>query len=153
ALLASVFMLCAAVSLQAQPGRADLRYASPLPSVVVYTTIDSLESTVSGLPTGDMTSTGHMTAVSEIRFDVTGEGINVRAMLRNVTGEMSTPMGSMPVDIGESAPLEFVMDATGPSIDQLPTGMATSASAQNPMAAMGDARAAGGLLMLPGRAL
>lgn len=152
AFVALAFVVCGAASVQAQPGRADLRYASPLPSLVVYTTIDSLESTVSGLPTGDMTSSGYMTSTNEIRFTVADTGIAVRAMLRSLTGEMSTPMGSMPVDVGESTPVEFVMTATGPDLEQLPTGMATS-SMNNPMAAMGDARAASGLLMLPGRAL
>ena len=54
ALILSVVIPVAAGSAHAQSGRADLRCTAPLPSTVLFTTIDTIESTMSGLPTGSM---------------------------------------------------------------------------------------------------
>ena len=85
--------LVTTASAQAQAGRADLRYASPMPGTVTFTTVDSLENITSGLPTGEMESSGVMRFVSRLQFTPVADGMAVRATLEMMSGTMQTPMG------------------------------------------------------------
>src|SRR5690606_29860227 len=101
ALVLSLLLTAAAASAHAQSGRADLRYVAPLPSAVLFTTIDTIESTMNGLPTGSMTTRGSLQSTSELRFDTGSGDVVVTATLKEMSGQMSSPMGSMPIDASE----------------------------------------------------
>lgn len=152
-LIASLLLPVAAASAQAQAGRADLRYASPLPPVVLFTTVDSIENTMSGLPTGAMTTRGALQSTSELRFSAGPDGIGVTATLKKMSGAMSTPMGSMPMDAGEGQPLELTIAATGPDPDAMGTVPGMAGVGSSPGEVIGAARAVSGLIRVPGRAL
>lgn len=153
---AALVALVTAGSAQAQAGRADLRYASPMPGTVTFTTVDSLESTTSGLPTGEMESQGVMRFVSRLQFTPVADGMAVRATLEMMSGTMQTPMGPVPLDADRVDPVEFTMGVEGPDPDQMPASFGAMPDPGSPGAAaslMGMSRALSGLLRLPGRAL
>jgi hypothetical protein len=151
--IAAALAFVTAASAQAQAGTADLRYVQPLPSSVTFTSVDSISNTM-GMPTGEMTVTGSIRSVSELRFTPDGDSIVVTATLRELTGAMSTPMGEMPVEAGEAEPVEFRMSTTGIDPEEWAT---TSGGGPQAGASVGDmigsARAMSGLLPLPGREL
>jgi hypothetical protein len=112
-LTAIIFLLLTAASADAQTGRADLRYVAPLPATVTFTTVDTVTTTVSGTPAGDMSTKGVIHSVSELRFAPAAEGFVVTATLKALNGVMSTAMGDEPVESGEGEPVEFRLGVTG----------------------------------------
>jgi hypothetical protein len=155
AIVAAALALTAADA-SAQAGRADLRYAAPMPASVVITTVDSVTSTITGTPMGDMTTTGIMNSVSELRFEPGNEFIGVTALLREMSGSMSTPMGDMPISMDAGEPTRFRMGARGPDPEELyaaAAGAGAGGPGASPEDAMGSSRALSGLLALPGREL
>jgi hypothetical protein len=154
AILIVLLLVAGAVeSAHAQAGRADLRYAAPLPSVVLVTTVDSIESTMSGLPTGALTSRGALQSTSELRFAARGGEVTVTATLKAMSGAMSSPMGSMPMNAGEGTPIEMTIDESGPGPESLGTGPGMAGMGASPVETVGSARAVAGLIGLPVREL
>lgn len=153
-LVAALLVLLTAASARAQDGRADLRYVAPLPAVVSFTTVDTLESTTSGFPMGDMKTTGTIHSVSELRFTPVDDGFAVTATLRELSGVMNTPMGSMPLSIDDGVAVELTMGTTGPDPEDMPASFsATPAPGASAAEMMGPARAVAGIIGLPGREL
>lgn len=137
----------------AQAGRADLRYAAPLPSDVLFTTVDSIESTTSGLPTGALTSRGALQSTSELRFASRDGKIVVTATLKGMSGALSSPMGSMPMNAGEGTPIEITFDGMGPDPETLGIGPGMTGMGGSPVEMIASTRTVAGLIRLPGREL
>lgn len=137
----------------AQAGRADLRFVAPLPQSVLFTTTDSMTNTVSGLPTGDMTTTGTMRSVSQLQFMPSDSGLTVIATLKELEGVTKTPMGDMPISMAEGEPIEIHITATGPDPEQVAGDVPAAGMGASMEDVLGPARAVAGLLILPGREL
>jgi hypothetical protein len=153
-LVAALLVVLTAASAHAQDGRADLRYAAPLPAVVSFTTVDTLETTTSGFPMGDMKTTGTVRSVSEVRFTPVDDGYAVAATLRELSGVMNTPMGSMPLSIDDGLSIDLTMGATGLDPEDMPASLsAMPAPGASAGEMMGPARAVAGIVGLPGREL
>jgi hypothetical protein len=151
-LTATLFLLLTAASADAQTGRADLRYVAPLPATVTFTTVDTVTSTVSGTPAGDMSTSGVIHSVSELRFAPAAEGFIVTATLKALSGVMTTAMGDMPVQSGEGEPVEFRLGVTGADMEELSRSLgAQPTEATSPGDVLGSGRAMAGLMNLPGR--
>ncbi|HSJ23390.1 MAG TPA: hypothetical protein VK929_01820 [Longimicrobiales bacterium] len=156
ALAATAALVLSATAASAQAGRADLRYVAPMPTAIVITTVDSVTSTMTGTPMGDMTTNGVMSSVSELRFEADGDALMVTARLREMSGRISTPMGDMPINMDAGEATTFRMGATGPDPEELYAAAAGTGAAgpgASPEDAMGGSRALSGLLALPGREL
>lgn len=152
-LAAVTFGLLIAGAAHAQAGRADLRFAAPLPSSVLFTTTDSITNIVSGLPTGDMTTTGTMRSVSQLRFMPSDSGLTVIATLKELEGVTKTPMGDMPISMAEGEPIEFHLTESGPDPEQFAGDAPAGGMGASMEEVLGPARAMAGLLILPGREL
>jgi hypothetical protein len=153
-LTATIVLLLTAAAADAQTGRADLRYVAPLPATVTFTTVDTVTSTVSGTPAGDISTTGVIHSVSELRFAPAAEGFVVTATLKALNGVMSTAMGDEPVESGEGEPVEFRLGVTGADMEELSRSLgATPEAATSPGEVLGSGRAMAGLMNLPGREL
>jgi hypothetical protein len=139
-------------ALHAQAGRADLRYVAPLPAVVTFTTVDSLHNTISGLPMADMKMSGTMHATNELRFVPVENGFAVTATLLQMSGAMTTPMGSVPLDASDITLDDFTIGVRGPDNMAAGPGAVPNANA-SPADLMGTSRAMSGLIRVPGREL
>lgn len=138
-------------AMHAQPGRADLRYRAPLPASAVFLTIDSTTSTLSNVPTGGMSTSSFLRSSSELRFSPSQEGVNVTAVLREMVGSVSTPMGDMPMSVTDVAPVELQIDENGADPTYAAADAAPPFPGTSPGDLMGAARAVAGLLAVPGR--
>lgn len=151
--LAVAYSLLAIGGASAQSGSADLRYAAPLPDSAVFVTIDSMSSTTSGLPTGDMSTSGHVRTTSSLAFSTAGDQHSVTARLHELSGSISTPMGAMPLNMRDVDPLELALTEKGPDPEELYRKQVTNLSGSSPESLIGAQRALAGLLNLPGRVL
>ena len=151
AVLCSLF---AATMASAQSGSADLRYVGPFPDSVVFVTIDSISSTTSGLPTGDMNSSGIIHSTSSLTFAVSEGRNRVTARLHELTGQMSTPMGDMPLTARDLAPLELELTEKGPDAEEIfRMQISAPGGGNSPESLIGAQRALSGLVTLPGRVM
>lgn len=141
----------AASSADAQQGTADLQYRAPIPASITYVTVDSAQTRISGLPTGDMTTTAHFRSVSDVSFAPADSGWQATISVTEFQGSTSTPMGDVPVNSSHMAPLTLTVTATGPSPEELIEN--PPAAGASPADRIGAARAFSGLLILPGREL
>lgn len=154
AFAAGVLVLQAATAVHAQRGRADLRYVAPLPAAVTFTTVDSIRSTTGGLPTGDMTATGTTRTVDELRFATGGDGVVVTAILKEISGEMASPMSAVPISVDERPPVEFTIGPKGPGpIDRSGAAFQLPGTGADLADALTSRMALARLVGLPGRAL
>ena len=153
ALAAATLFLVMAGAAHGQAGRADLRFTAPLPQSVVFTTTDSMTNTMSGLPTGDMSTTGTIRSVSELRFTPSDSGVTVLATLKELEGVTKTPMGDVPISMGEGEPIEIHVSDTGPDPEQLAGDVPAAGMGASMEETLGPARAIVGLMVLPGREL
>lgn len=149
-----VFALLAAVPAAAQGRRADLRYVAPLPTAITFTTVDSIQNTIGGMPTGDMTTTGTMRTVDELRFAVRGDSVVVTAILKEMSGETTSPMGAVPMSVGERPPVELKIGPKGPDpIDRSGTSFQLPGVGAELGALLTSRMALARLVGVPGRAL
>jgi hypothetical protein len=116
----------------------------------MFTTIDSLSNIMGGLPSGDITTTGTIRTVNELRITPADDGFTVTGILKEIEGSMTTPMGAMPVEATTGTSVEFTVSASGPAPDDMAEtvpapGMASQADI------LGSSRAVAGLILLPGR--
>lgn len=146
----SLFSVSAA---SAQSGGADLRYAAPLPDSAVFTTTDSMSTTTSGLPTGDMSSSGIVRTTSSLAFSAAANTHRVTARLHDLSGSISTPMGDMPLSTGAVEPMVLTVTEKGPDADELYRAQIEGVAGSTPASLIGAQRAMSGLLTLPGRVL
>lgn len=138
-------------SLNAQT--ADLRYRAPLPESITYVTLDTISSTMSGTPLGDITSTTVVRSVNELSFEAVADGFDVTAVLEELTGSVTSPVGDMPITAGDIPAQTIRISTEGPDPeDAAATGMPALEGA-SPGDFMGWAKAASGLMRLPGREL
>lgn len=147
---ATAAVLLGATTAAAQ-GTADLRYVAPLPSTVVLTSVDSISSTMSGMPMGDLTSSGTVRTVTELRFRSGEGGTILTATLKELDGSMETPMGTVPMTSGEVEPVEARLAVTGLNPEEIMEGQA--AAALSSPDAISSQRALSALLVVPGRQL
>jgi hypothetical protein len=77
--------------------------------------------------------------------------VNVTAVLREMEGSVSTPMGDMPMSVTDVAPVEMQIDETGVDPTYAVSDVAPPLPGTSPGDLMGSARAVAGLLALPGR--
>jgi hypothetical protein len=143
--------LAAASPADAQQGRADLQYRAPMPAAITYVSVDTAVMRISGLPTGDMTSSSHFRSVSSVSFAPADIGMLATVALKELQGSTSTPMGDMPISASDTEPVSFRITATGPVPDDL--AEYTPAAGASPSDLMGGAKAFAFLLQLPGREL
>lgn len=152
--MAAAFFIVAGSPLHAQGGRADLRYVAPLPGSVTFTSVDSIQSKMSNPVMGEMISTGAVQVTSEMRFAPAADGITVTAILKQMRGEMSTPMGSVPLNADERDPFELTIGPQGPHPEAIAGAMVQMPTpGANPADATGSSLALAGLIMVPGREL
>jgi hypothetical protein len=142
-------LLTAGSAVEAQTGTADLRYTAPLPTSITYVSVDSITNTMSGLPTGDMTTTTFIRAVSALSFTAATDGFDVTGVVRELEGLTETPMGNMPVSASDASPVTARITATGPAPDAV--AEAPPGAGLSPGEAMGSAKAFAGLISLPRR--
>lgn len=111
---------------------------------------------VAGAPTGDVTTTGAVRAVDELRFAPSADGVTETAVIKQMSGGLSMPTMSMPIDLGEQAPVEFTMGPAGVDPAEL-TRARASLGMPSPgvdvYARVGSSMAAARLVALPGRTL
>jgi hypothetical protein len=146
---AVLFGLFAPQLVTGQTGRADLRYVAPLPASVVFTSIDSLRNTMTGLGE-EIVLTGNIRTTSRIDFPPARRDTIVITLLE-VAGQMTTPMGVVPISNVGIAPVEIVLSDQGPPYDRM-AGSAAPGGA-SPGHNMASAQMMAGLLRLPGRIL
>ena len=151
-LFAAMALLPTAQSVHAQAGRADLRYRAPFPPSVVFVAIDSMTHTV-GMPTGDMTTQSFMRSVSELSFAAAEGGADVTAVLTELEGRMTSPMGNMPITASNVAPVEIRIGEMGPDPQQVADDMIVPGMGMSPGDIMGSMKALSALVTLPGREL
>lgn len=153
ALTATLLLIAAVSTVSAQNprrGRADLRYAPPMPEKLSYVSIDSLDIAIGGLPTGDMSTSGYTNTRIDVAFTPAGDSVRVRTEVTELTGQMQTPMGTMPVDSKPPRPTEYMLGRKGMNMKQDFNAMGEM-SMQD---LLGMARSgAAPLLLLPGREL
>lgn len=149
----AVFALTTAYGVAAQSGVADLRYVFPLPTSVVFTAVDTMETTISGMPTGDSKMNTTTSSVSEIQFAPGDSGIAVTAALRSFRGVMSTAMGDLTLKSPEVTPIQFRIGATGASASRVASEFGTTDPSAAPEESLAKARALSGLFTLPGRTM
>lgn len=156
-LLAATLLLALATPLHAQRGRADLRYAAPLPDSITYVSADSIWSTISGMPgMGDIATTMGVRATVALSFAPAGaDSLIVTAVLNDMKGSVSTPMGDMPANASNLPPQTLRISAKGVSAEAVMAQMRTPPFAPGmdigPIIGMSKAGAA--MLVLPGREL
>lgn len=153
AIAAAAAALCLAATSAAAQGRADLRYVAPIPGVVVVTGTDSVSTTMSGMPMGDMTTTGYIRSVSELRFSSEADGLMLTGTLRELSGVMNTPMGEMPMNASAAEPVQVRLGARGPDPEELMKAQVAAGMPNSPEDGLASQRALAALLMLPGREL
>lgn len=151
AFLAFSALLLTGQTLSAQT--ADLRYRAPLPESVTYVTIDSMSMTMSGTPMGDMTTTTFVHSVNELTFAAAEGSPTVTAVLVELRGTSTSPMGNMPITAGNVPALTIRLTEKGPDPQDVAAKMAPSPDGFSPGDVMGSAKAGSGLLTLPGREL
>ena len=132
---------------------ADLRYAAPLPASVTFTSTDSVTNTMMGMPTGPMTASGALRGVSRVRFLPTDSGLTITLNLVELKGTMSTPIGDVPLEVGESAPVSLVLGEKGPDEGSLLAAMSAGAPGGSREEQFGPQRGLSGLVRVPGRTL
>lgn len=132
---------------------ADLRYVAPLPSAVTFTTTDSVSNTIMGMPPGPMTTSGAMHGISRVRFVPTDSGLSISINLVELTGSMSTPMGDVPLEVGESEAVSLMLDERGPDEAALLAAMGARPTGGSPENQFGPQRGLSGLVRVPGRSL
>lgn len=147
--IAAFFLFAGTPGVHAQ--QADLRYVAPLPEAIVFATLDTIESSITGLPTGDMTTSGVLESRSELRFTVSGDSIRAAARLLSLSGSMNTPMGNVPMTLGEMPPTEFMIGPAGPQQDEIAEQTAAASMGSSPEQLLGTTRAFAGLVSLPAR--
>jgi len=146
------FALIGALGVAAQAGVADLRYAAPLPASVVFTAVDTMDATITGLPTGDSKLTTITEWVSDMQFASGDSGIAVTAALKSFSGVMRSVMGDLQMHSPDVDPIRFHIGATGAAPEALAGANATALSAA-PEETLARSRALAGLYALPGRTM
>jgi hypothetical protein len=148
----TILLLITATAGSAQNARtrADLRYTAPLPEKVSYTSTDSINVVIGGLPTGNMTTTGYTNTSVDVAFTPAGDSVRLRSQVTAIGGQMETPMGVMPVEVPLPEPTEMMIGPKGMRLDPDFGGM----SERSMQDLMGMAQnSALPLVALPGRAL
>lgn len=152
-LFAIAALFLAGQAVHAQTGVADLRYQSPIPASITYVTIDSMWTTMTGMPTGDMATTARFRSVNELNFSPVDGGFDVTAVLNSLEGTTETPMGDMPMSASNVPPMTIRITATGANAAEMTANAAASAAGKSPGDLLGSSKSASGLLTLPGREL
>lgn len=146
------FALAAVSGVTAQAGVADLRYAAPLPGSVVFTAVDTLDATITGLPTGESKLTTITQWVSDMQFASGDSGIAVTAALKSFSGTMRSAVGDLQMNSPAVDPIRFQIGVTGAAPGALAGPDATALSAA-PEETLAKSRVLAGLYALPGRTI
>jgi len=101
-----------------------------------------------------MTTTGTIRTVDELRFAAGGDGVVVTAVVKQMSGEMASPMGTLPLSVEERPPVEFTLGPKGPvPIDRSGASFQVPGTGADVVDALTSRMAMARLVGLPGRAL
>jgi hypothetical protein len=129
---------------------ADLRYGVTAPLQLRYVSADTTQTTMQGMPMGEMTSGMIMSLTYAVGMHSAGDSVRVRVETESATGTVEAMGQSQRIDEQlVSSPSEFNIGASGLSETVLEMGEIDMQAAMS--TGLGQAAASTVLLLLPGR--